>query len=33
VDDTTTIHSSVFRNQIGLMRDRSNVRFQIEFVL
>jgi hypothetical protein len=31
--DYTTINSGVFRNQIGLVRDRSNVRFQIEYVL
>lgn len=31
--DYTTINSGVFRNQIGLVRDRSNVRFQVEYVL
>jgi hypothetical protein len=31
--DYTTINSGVFRNQIGLVRDRSNVRLQIEYVL
>ncbi len=31
--DYTTINSGVFRSQIGLVRDRSNVRFQIEYVL
>jgi hypothetical protein len=31
--DYTTINSGVFRNQIGLVRDRSNVRMQIEYVL
>ncbi|HEY8518120.1 MAG TPA: DUF1302 family protein [Candidatus Binatia bacterium] len=31
--DYTTINSGVFRSQLGLVRDRSNVRFQIEYVL
>ena len=31
--DYTTINSGVFRAPIGLVRDRSNVRFQIEYVL
>ena len=31
--DYTTINSGVFRSQIGLVRDRSNVRMQIEYVL
>jgi hypothetical protein len=31
--DYTTINSGVFRAPLGLVRDRSNVRFQIEYVL
>src|SRR5581483_6963369 len=31
--DYTTINSGVFRYQIGLVRDRSNVRVQVEYVL
>lgn len=31
--DYTTINSGVYRYQLGLVRDRSNVRFQIEYVL
>jgi hypothetical protein len=31
--DYTTINSGVYRYQIGLVRDRSNVRFQLEYVL
>jgi hypothetical protein len=31
--DYTTINSGVFRYQVGLVRDRSNVRFQVEYVL
>jgi hypothetical protein len=31
--DYTTINSGVYRYQIGLVRDRSNVRAQIEYVL
>ncbi len=31
--DYTTINSGVFDYQFGLVRDRSNVRFQIEYVL
>ncbi|HZR81526.1 MAG TPA: DUF1302 family protein [Candidatus Binatia bacterium] len=31
--DYTTINSGVFRYPIGLVRDRSNVRFQVEYVL
>jgi hypothetical protein len=31
--DYTTINSGVFRPTIGLVRDRSNVRFQVEYVL
>jgi len=31
--DYTTINSGVFRAPIGLVRDRSNVRFQVEYVL
>jgi Protein of unknown function (DUF1302) len=31
--DYTTINSGVFRFPIGLVRDRSNVRFQVEYVL
>jgi hypothetical protein len=31
--DYTTINSGVFRYQLGLVRDRSNVRFQLEYVL
>ena len=31
--DYTTINSGVFRYQLGLVRDRSNVRFQVEYVL
>jgi hypothetical protein len=31
--DYTTIDSGVFRGQIGLVRDRSNVRVQVEYVL
>jgi hypothetical protein len=31
--DYTTINSGVFRNSIGLVRDRSNVRVQVEYVL
>jgi hypothetical protein len=31
--DYTTINSGVFRYQIGLVRDRSNIRAQIEYVL
>ena len=31
--DYSAINSGVFRNQIGLVRDRSNVRFQVEYVL
>jgi hypothetical protein len=31
--DYTTINSGVFRYPIGFVRDRSNVRFQVEYVL
>jgi hypothetical protein len=31
--DYTTINSGVYRYQIGLVRDRSNVRVQLEYVL
>jgi hypothetical protein len=31
--DYSAINSGVFRNQLGLLRDRSNVRFQVEYVL
>ena len=31
--DYTTINSGVYRYQLALARDRSNVRFQIEYVL
>jgi hypothetical protein len=31
--DYTTINSGVFRYPIGFARDRSNVRFQVEYVL
>jgi len=31
--DYTTINSGVFRGEIGFVRDRSNVRFQVEYVL
>jgi Protein of unknown function (DUF1302) len=31
--DYTTINSGVFRANLGVVRDRSNVRFQVEYVL
>ena len=31
--DYTTINSGVFRADLGFVRDRSNVRFQVEYVL
>jgi hypothetical protein len=31
--DYTAINSGVFRYQIGLVRDKANVRAQIEYVL
>ena len=31
--DYTEINSGVYRGQFGLVRDRSNVRFQVEYVL
>jgi len=31
--DYTAINSGVFKSQIGLVRDRDNVRFQLEYVL